>query len=254
MNIEEKEERLRNYRQAVYNSFERRADTLLDLIDALSSNEKAESVVELSLNGLFRRQYSSITDGIDEMLKGESEREIREAQVKQQAEISRIIAAVLPEVADGGHRLIGQDATPVPRPYAKTLEDRGYVYEPSVIWWNTPVTIGHQYLATAVLPERKVHSTPWIVPMRISRVSSQQTEQEVAVEELNSLLSDPSLPFGNELVVNVVDSKFSCPEYLSRVAQHDNLVVITRLRGCRVLNRLPPPAVAGGEKAGHPTW
>ena len=254
MKTEAMEERLRKYRQAVYESMERRADALLDLMDALSSNEKAKSVVELSLSNLYRREYSSITDSLSEMLKGESDSEVLEELAQRQAESSRIIASVIPEVSIGGHRLIGQDATPVPRPYAKTLKDRTYVYEPSVIWWNTPVTIGHAYLTTAVLPERKLHSTPWLVPIRISRVSSQQTEQELAVEELNTLLTDKSLPFGKELVVNVVDSKFSCPAYLAKVAQHENLVVITRLRGCRVLNRLAPPPVEGSKKAGHPTW
>jgi hypothetical protein len=46
----------------------------------------------------------------------------------------------------------------------------------------------------------------------------------------------------------------SCPEYLASVAEHDDLVVITRLRGSRVLNRMAAPPVAGTEKAGHPTW
>lgn len=254
MKLEEQKKQVSNYRQAVYESFERRADTLLDLIDALSSNEYARSVVELSLNNLFRRGYSSITDGIDEMIQGENASKIAENLTKQQAEFSQIIASVLPEVRAGGHRLLGQDATPVPRPYAKRLEDRGYVYEPNVIWWNTPVTIGHQYLLTTVLPERPLHSPPWLVPLRISRVSSQQTEQEVAVAELNHLLKDKSLPFGKELLVNVVDSKFSCPQYLSPLAEHDDLVVITRLRGSRVLNRMAPSPVQGTEKAGHPTW
>jgi hypothetical protein len=38
------------YRQGLYDLFPRRADALMDLLDALSSNTTARSVVELSLN------------------------------------------------------------------------------------------------------------------------------------------------------------------------------------------------------------
>ena len=38
------------------------------LLDALSSNQQAASVVELSLNPLFRRDYNSLYKGIQEFL------------------------------------------------------------------------------------------------------------------------------------------------------------------------------------------
>ena len=56
---------LQAYRQALYAHFSKRADVQMELIDALSSNLTAESVVELSLNPRFRHGYSSITDAID---------------------------------------------------------------------------------------------------------------------------------------------------------------------------------------------
>lgn len=54
-----------SFRQDFYNLIHYRADATLDLIDALSSNQTADSVVKLSLNSLFRRGYSSITDVIN---------------------------------------------------------------------------------------------------------------------------------------------------------------------------------------------
>jgi hypothetical protein len=54
--------KLQEYRQAVYKQFRLRADAQMELVDALSSNLTAESVVELSLNPQFRRGYSSITE------------------------------------------------------------------------------------------------------------------------------------------------------------------------------------------------
>jgi hypothetical protein len=46
-------ETLRQFRQGIYESFPYRRDSLLDLLDALSSNERARSTVELSLNPCF---------------------------------------------------------------------------------------------------------------------------------------------------------------------------------------------------------
>ena len=49
-------ETLKQFRQAIYESFPYRRDSLLELVDALSSNERAQSPVELSLNPCFRLQ------------------------------------------------------------------------------------------------------------------------------------------------------------------------------------------------------
>jgi hypothetical protein len=57
-------ETLRQFRQGIYESFPYRRDSLLDLLDALSSNERARSTVELSLNPGFRRQYSALYKAI----------------------------------------------------------------------------------------------------------------------------------------------------------------------------------------------
>jgi hypothetical protein len=57
-------ETLREFRQAIYTSFPARRDSLLDLLDAFSSNDRARSTVELSLNSCFRRQYSALYKAI----------------------------------------------------------------------------------------------------------------------------------------------------------------------------------------------
>ena len=56
---------LQLFRGELYQLIKARPDALLDLLDALSSNPNARSVVELSLSRLFRREYSSISDAID---------------------------------------------------------------------------------------------------------------------------------------------------------------------------------------------
>lgn len=49
MNHNEHVTHLKQFRQQVYQNFNKRADTLMDLLDALSSNTSAQTVVELSL-------------------------------------------------------------------------------------------------------------------------------------------------------------------------------------------------------------
>ncbi len=57
---------LEQFRQQVYQNFNKRADTLMDLLDALCSSTQASSVVELSLESCFRRSYSTIFKALDE--------------------------------------------------------------------------------------------------------------------------------------------------------------------------------------------
>ena len=59
-------DQLKHFRQQLYSSFAYGGDTIMDLLDALSSNTTAKSVVELSLNPLFRRGYGSIYGGIQQ--------------------------------------------------------------------------------------------------------------------------------------------------------------------------------------------
>ena len=46
-------EKFQQFRQHLYNCFPHRCDSVMDLLDALSSNEKANSIVELCLSPLF---------------------------------------------------------------------------------------------------------------------------------------------------------------------------------------------------------
>ena len=57
---------LKNFRDKIYRFFPSRQDAAMELVDALSSNKTATSVVELSLSPLHRRNYCSITRVLDE--------------------------------------------------------------------------------------------------------------------------------------------------------------------------------------------
>ncbi len=246
---------LETFRIDVYEWFPQRADALMDLLDAQSSNTTARSVVELSLSSLFRREYSSVHDGIehlfvpsDEVLRDE-ERQTWEQQLVQ------LVMPFVPQ-PQRPFWLLGTDVTSASRPFARTLSDRMYVYQPNAVKGVKPVTIGHQYSILAVLPEKTSPTTPpWIVPLLVNRVKSTETKRAAGLAQINRLMEDETLPFRHELCVQVVDSDYSAITYLGPVATHANLVTIARLACHRTIYRpVPPqPADAPGQR-GHPTW
>ena len=53
------------FRKKIYSFFSKRADSVMNLLDAISSSgHQARSIVELSEAKCFERQYSSITDAV----------------------------------------------------------------------------------------------------------------------------------------------------------------------------------------------
>ena len=225
------------YRQQLYASFEYRADAQMELIDALLSNTSAQSVVSLSLSPFFRRHYSSVSDAIAAachhcLVARGAARRTREQQ------LVRLLKPYLPAPQQRRFWLLTHDATAWPRRFARTVRDVGYVYQPNTLRGNTPVTIGHQYDALVLLPEKPhPHAPPWVVPLTLRRITTQETETQVAAEMLNAVLTDTALPFQHDLTVDVADSKHSVVAFLGRVYPNPNLVVITRSRGNRVYYR-----------------
>ena len=142
-------EPLGKFRQQIYESFPKRRDATMNLLDSLCANTAAGSVVELSLNGPFDRKYSSVHDAIDRFApaagnrdratEGEEPREARTAR-------ARIVAEHIPPPSpERPFWLFGVDTTPNPRPFAATLPDRGVAYRPNPAPGNKPIVVGHTY-------------------------------------------------------------------------------------------------------------
>ncbi len=216
---------LTQFRQQVYQNFNKRADTLMDLLDALSSNQHARHVVELSLEPAFRRHYTALFQAIG-------------GYRPQAGALAHLAAKYLPVPKKRAFWLMGVDVTSQPREYASTLKDRTFVYKPGALKDNKPVTIGHQYSTVALLPEKEANSpVPWVVPLSCERVPSDKRKFEVGKEQINALLSDPQMPFHSQLVVEVADSDYARPSYLAAHRKHPNLVTIVRSRSNRVFYR-----------------
>ena len=99
MIIEQLTNQLSKFREGIYGSFEYLGDATMDLLDALSSNQSAKSVVELSLNTLFRRNYSSINEVIDKYFEGKDKEQAKQQRLEQEKSQLQIIAEAVPKVA-----------------------------------------------------------------------------------------------------------------------------------------------------------
>lgn len=246
---------LEQFRVDLYESFPRRADAVMDLVDALSANSVARSVVELSLNGPFRHEYGSVYTAIGSIFQATGPQRAKEERGVFERDLMRLIAPYLPVPKQRRFWLFGLDVTPAPRRFSDTLADRTFVYAPNSLRGNKPVTIGHQYSALVAFPEKHNERDPaWIVPLSLRRVQSQETATQVGAQQMQTLLEDDTLPFSEELCVDVADSVYSTVAFLGPLSAHDNLVTIARVRGNRTFYRMASPPAEDQRRPGHPTW
>jgi len=247
------------FRGEMHNQFKHLADSTMDLLDALSSNHKTTSVVQLSLNPLFRRGYSALFKAIGALSFTEiSEEETGGAEEiaskdEEQKPLLELIASVVPNPEQSPFFLLGLDCTSVERQYAKTLADRGMVHQPTQIAGNKPITIGHSYSMLAVIPERNGCDAPWTIPLDMSRVSTASNSIEKGIAQLKAFMSNPNLPWSKELCVAVVDSAYGNKQFLTPLQTYKNLVIVARSRSNRVFYQSPVISDAPVGK-GHPTW
>jgi hypothetical protein len=243
MNSNGHDTQLEQFREQVYQNLNKRADAIMDLLDALSSNSQARSVVELSLEACFRREHTSVFKAITAY---------RPEWMSKS--LAQLAATSLPAPCQRSFWLLGVDTTPQQRLYAQTLRDRSYVYQPAAIQSNKPVTIGHCYSEVVLLPERAVQQGhPWVVPLSSQRVSSTNDKELEGAIQVNVLLDDPQLPFHDQLCVEVGDTSYSKPKYLFANRPKSNLVSIVRVRRTRTFYRKAPISDQRGSR-GHPAW
>lgn len=241
--------KINKFRQSMYHLFTKRSDASFELVDALSSNTQAKTVVELSLNPAFRRNYCSITRAIDEFYPDTSN---QGRQEKNQA-VSQLLCMQCPSLVQRPFHLLAVDCTSNERLFSPTLADRSPVYTPHpAIAGNKPITLGHQYSVVAYLPEKLSNQAPpWVVPLSAERVSTQQKGTQVGMKQISTLLNSHA-EFKDNLCVVAADSAYSTAECLMESYQHNNLVHISRLRNNRTLPRAVVTKKHGKPKRGRP--
>ena len=100
---------------------------------------------------------------------------------------------------------------------------------------NKPVTLGHDYSVLAVLPEKPPATPPWLLPLLVWRIGSHETANQVALAQLQTIVTDVTLPFQGDLCVQVADSGYRGAPFLGPVAALAHWVSIIRLASNRVV-------------------
>jgi hypothetical protein len=230
-------ETLRQFRQGIYESFPYRRDSLLDLLDALSSNERARSTVELSLNPCFRRQYSALYKAIGQAYV-ESDYPVCSLEAYQQG---AVLLDTLPPPRQRPYQVFGLDETPNERLYARCLRDRQHIHRCTPVAAQRPLSEGHTYSVLAAFPEVEADEwCRWALPLQVARVSSVSTAIEVAHHQIAQLLSYRP-PTNDLLKVLTVDSRYPTPAFLHGLRDYRDLLVIARVRRNRSFYTLPDP-------------
>jgi len=225
MTLQDDQNKFQQFRQELYQNFNKRADTALELLDALCGFPEAESPVQLTLSPEFRRTYTALYKAVDET----NWKDISPAQ---------LVAAAVPRPKRYPFWLLALDVTSQPRPFAQTLTDRGFVYAPNSIGRNKPITIGHQYSTVVLRTEKEPRMTKsWVVPLSVRRVATDEDKELTGAHQIRELLEDPTLPWHGELTVEVGDTSYSKPAYLYANRDYDNLVTVARVRSNRTFYR-----------------
>ena len=266
VNYSDLSQKFKKFREELYKFFQRRADALMDTVDALSSNTTATSPVELSLNPVFRRAHPSIFDAVENfsppipaLPNSAADRESstpNASRPEQEQQMIRLISSTIPPLDKRPYHLFAVDVTSNPRPFARTLKDRVFTHSANPIEGNRPVTIGHPYSVLAYIPEKRNPADPkWVVPLSARRVDSKSLETVVGGDQIKNLMEDPELLFHGDLVVEVADSKYSARQHVSKTARIVNLIDIVRSAGNRTFYQSPPATPEGQTRpANHPLW
>ena len=212
----------------------------MDLLDALAGNTEASSIVELSLSPLFPRSYNSIYKAIKESFNTTIQETNNEVEVEKPNNLIRVVSELIDQPQQQPFYLFVTDTTPHPRPYAKTLAERGYIYQPNTIKGNKPINIGHSYSILSILPEKETgNAAAWSIPISGERISLDKSGVDVGSEQIKTLMCDSSLPWHEKFCVLVADTAYSQRSFLFDQSKHKNLVVIARVRSNRIFYQSP---------------
>ena len=223
--------KLKTFREKIYNFFTYRQDAAMELVDALSSNTQAKSVVELSESEFFRRNYCSLTRIVDEFYSSKD----KKAKNKKNNELSQLIANYFPTPEKRNYYVFAVDCTPAPRLHSPTLEDRGFIHAPNPVPGNKPITLGHEYSIAVLLPEKSEQAAAWAVPFSCRRVASDEKGTSIGMEQIKDCINENE-ELKQSLCISLGDCAYSTPECLAQANKNFNQVHISRVKNNRNLN------------------
>lgn len=219
---------IQQFRNAVYQSFLKRPDAVLDMIDALTVAGHVSSPVALSEKAPFRRKFSMVYDTL----------------CHAAIDFDRLLHALLTfQPADSetiaGYEVYALDVTKDERPEAETLPERCSLKTQK----DGPLVYGHKYSWLV----RLVHwGTSWVAAQDLLRVDPDLTDNQVGGQQVKALAERNSKP-----KVVVEDSLYGNHVFLTFFLLIQNTFALVRMRSNNVLYEKPVPREPGKRGAPH---
>ena len=217
---------IQQFRDAVYQSLQKRPDAILDLIDALTVAGHVESPVALSEEPLFRRKFSMVYDTL-------------RCAVIDFDHLLHTLLDCQPANCEtiAGFEVYGLDTTPNERPEAETLPERCSLKSQK----DDPVRYGHKYSWLVRLVQ---WGTSWVAPQDLIRVDPELSDSQVGGLQVKALAERNDQP-----KVVVEDSFYGNHIFLSVFQWLKNTYALVRMRGTNVLYEQPAPRPPGKKGA-----
>jgi hypothetical protein len=217
---------LQQFRQSVYQTLPKRADAILDFIDALTVAGHVSSPVALSEQVPFRRRFSSIFDVL------------KQGRLETEG-VHRVLEQHQPPDGEqiAGYEVYAIDTTPDERGEAETLAERTLLKAQK----NAPVRFGQKFSWLVRLVQQR---TSWVAPWDVSRVKADSNDNQTAIDQIKALDQQRQRP-----KVIVADSLYANLVFLTVFLSLQTTLALVRLRQNLVLFEKPVPKASGSRGA-----
>jgi hypothetical protein len=141
-----------------------------------------------------------------------------------------LLSYLAQQVPDRGIQYFALDGTAWARPYARTADDRQYVYHPTATVKGGSICVGYPYSLLDWVPD--AHQS-WSLSVSVKRIPSEMTAVEMGIAQVKELSQNrAALPDVLDIVAG--DGKYGNAKFL-RPLQGQRCGIVVRLRRDRVL-------------------
>src|SRR5215213_1533525 len=223
---------LHAFRKSLYRCFDRRADALFELADAILTAGVVPSPVHLSLEAVHRRGWGSLYAALN--------------RGRIDAEALRDLLACYPLPAESATTSVyAVDVSVWSRCDAESSPERGFYYHPSRHSAGQPIVAGWSYQWVAQLGFAR---DSWTAPLDVQRVPPTEDAAAVAVEQITRLVA--RLPAGGPVPLFVFDAG-NDPLKLAQGLAGTRAAILVRLRSDRCFYADPTSQPRTGRPRRH---
>jgi hypothetical protein len=215
---------LRAFRGLLYRCFERRADDLFELTDAILTAGSVPSPVHLSLAAVHRRGWGSLYAALSK------------GRIDEESLRGLLSRHTLGDGSPDDPPIYAVDVSVWSRCDAEASPGRGYYYHPSRHSAGQPIVAGWAY---QIVAELGFERDSWVAPVDARRVRLAEDTDEAATEQIRALMG--RLPEPGAVPIFVFDAGYD-PVKLQRGLEGCPARILVRLHSNRVFYAEPEPS------------